>query len=61
MGGFTGGPSGTARMRPPTQDSVSWPHGELHRRHQWQSSHASPTQYSVSWPHSEANPIPETA
>eukprot|EP00959_Pyramimonas_sp_CCMP1952_P027755 582500-Pyramimonas_sp.AAC.1 len=26
----------------PIQYSVSWPNGELHRRPQWRSSHASP-------------------
>eukprot|EP00959_Pyramimonas_sp_CCMP1952_P153471 3210457-Pyramimonas_sp.AAC.1 len=29
-------------MRPPTQDSVSWPHWELHLRPPWRCSHASP-------------------
>eukprot|EP00959_Pyramimonas_sp_CCMP1952_P068137 1422225-Pyramimonas_sp.AAC.1 len=32
---------------PPAQYSASWPHGELHRRPQWQSVHASPPPNTV--------------
>eukprot|EP00959_Pyramimonas_sp_CCMP1952_P444318 9302753-Pyramimonas_sp.AAC.1 len=69
----TEAPSGTARMHPtpnvpfsPTQYSASWSHRELHRRPQWDRSHAShmpnlalpPTQCSVSWPHRELHRRP---